>query len=74
MSAILEGMISETYGQFSCNTCGKVMAQKRDMKRHVESHLDIKHECEICGQRSKTSNALRMHYKIYHKSVKGDGC
>ena len=73
LSTVLEGMITETYGQFSCNTCAKVMAQKRDMKRHVECHLDINHECNICGQRSKTSNALRMHYRNNHKAVKDDG-
>ena len=68
MSAVLEGMISETYGQFSCNTCAKVMPQKRDMKRHVESHLNMTYICEVCQKVCSTSNALRKHYYTHHRA------
>ena len=71
LATILDSMISQTEwgttAKFSCTSCGKQLADRRDMRRHCETHLDIKHECEICGKRCKTSNALRMHRSNYHK-------
>lgn len=73
LDAVLNGMISQTYGEgnlvkFSCNTCGKMMSEKRDMKRHVESHLNMTYSCEICQKTCNTSNALRKHFYMHHRS------
>jgi len=52
---------------WSCGTCGKVMAARKDMRRHCETHVDYSHECQYCNKTFKTSNAFRQHHNIYHK-------
>ena len=76
LNAVLDSMMSKVWAEgiakFCCNTCGKVMAEKRDMKRHLESHLDMSYSCDICKKVCTTSNALRKHYYMHHRSWKLD--
>ena len=62
--------ISNDVGQkvWECITCGKIMAGKNDMSRHVEStHVQFPGVCcHICGKHSKTRNALRNHIYAVH--------
>jgi len=54
--------------RFKCLTCGKTMAAKKDLRRHVETHLDLSHPCGICQDKSfKSRSSLANHYSIYHK-------
>ena len=72
LTAVLDSMMSKVWAEgiakFCCNTCGKIMAEKRDMKRHLESHLDMSYNCDICKKVCTTSNALRKHYYVHHRS------
>ena len=72
LTAVLDSMMSKVWAEgiakFCCNTCGKVMTEKRDMKRHLESHLDMSYTCDICKKVCTTSNALRKHYYVHHRS------
>ena len=68
--AALESMIIRNEdGSFSCGNCGKTMQRKKDLKRHVEVHLDAFHQCHICQKVSKTRSALAMHYSSTHKDM-----
>jgi hypothetical protein len=54
--------------KFRCLTCGKTMAAKKDLRRHVETHLDLSHPCGICPDRTfKSRSSLANHYSLYHK-------
>jgi uncharacterized C2H2 Zn-finger protein len=54
--------------KFRCLTCGKVMSAKKDLRRHVETHLDITHPGEICPEKTfKSRSSLANHYSAYHK-------
>jgi len=70
LDAALESMIIRNEdGSFSCGNCGKTMQRKKDLKRHVEVHLDAFHQCHICQKVSKTRSALAMHYSSTHKDM-----
>merc|ERR1712181_88277 len=72
-AAVLDSMILVAEGdhpvfmKYTCSNCGKQLPDRRDMKRHCETHLDITHICEMCQKVCKTRNALRQHYSAYHK-------
>ena len=53
--------------KFICNTCGKVMPAKKDLRRHVETHLGIVHLCGLCDKTFKSRSSLANHYSMYHK-------
>jgi len=73
LAAVLDSMILVAEGdhtvfmKYTCSNCGKQLPDRRDMKRHCETHLDITHICEMCQKVCKTRNALRQHYSAYHK-------
>ena len=64
---MMSKVLVDGIAKFQCATCGKLMAEKRDMKRHLESHLDVSYACEICKKVCTTSNALRKHYYMHHR-------
>ena len=51
---------------YVCQRCGKTMAQKDKIRRHVEVHLDLQLPCTLCGKVLKTRNALSQHYTGVH--------
>ena len=52
-----------------CNLCGKE-SQRADIVRHIEAkHITgVSYSCDICGQISRSRNALRQHKENQHKS------
>jgi len=62
-----EGQSAAKY-RYMCNPCGKVITSKKDMRRHVETHLDISHPCSVCQRTFKTRSSLALHYSLYHKN------
>jgi len=68
LSTILDAMIGHSGAKYACKSCGKQIADRRDMRRHCETHLDMTHACELCHKVCKTRDALRQHYSAYHKS------
>ena len=61
-----EGQSAAKY-RYMCTSCGKVIISKKDMRRHVETHLDISHPCSVCQRTFKTRSSLALHYSLYHK-------
>ena len=47
---------------WKCTVCGKLTANKQDIRRHVEVHIEgATHICNRCGKTSRSSSALRKH-------------
>ena len=52
----------EEDGIYRCAVCEKKIWNKKDMKRHLETHLSrLSYSCSECGKGFKSSNALRQH-------------
>ena len=52
----------EEYGLYRCTVCEKKIKNKRDMKRHIETHLSgLSYDCPQCGKNFRSSNSLRLH-------------
>ena len=56
-------LIEKVEGEpFRCTVCEKKIKDKRDMKRHLETHLSgLSYECSQCGNSFRSSDALRKH-------------
>ena len=68
-SSLLESMIQRGLnGSFECTSCGKTSGDRKSMRRHVETHLDVRHSCQLCDKVSKTRVGLAQHYSKYHGS------
>jgi len=66
---LLDSMIERCPdGSFLCSDCGKISADKKSMRRHVEIHLDVQHACQLCHRVSRTRSGLAQHYTKYHGS------
>jgi len=68
LDSTLESMVVRLEdGSYSCGNCGKVMASKKDLKRHAETHMNGCHQCHICHKVSKTRSGLATHFTLFHK-------
>ena len=53
---------------WKCTVCHKAMKEKRDMRRHLETHLNgLSFDCKYCGKMHRSSIALRDHIRRHHK-------
>lgn len=74
LNSMLDSMITRYeegesgQARFMCGSCGKIMARRKDLRRHVETHLDVSHPCGICQKVMKTRSSLAAHYSQYHKN------
>ena len=57
--------------RWKCTICGKTTKgekSSRDMRRHIETHMDgLSFPCNQCGTVSRSSNALNLHVSKYHR-------
>ena len=68
-ASLLESMIQRGLnGSFECTSCGKTSGDRKSMRRHVETHMDMRHSCQLCDKVSKTRVGLAQHYSKYHGS------
>ena len=71
IAAQIESMIEPVHGEefkWKCKVCGKGFKVKRDMARHVETHIEgMSYPCNQCGKISRSSHALITHVSAYHK-------
>ena len=54
-------------GNFECSLCGKVSTIKGNVRRHVETHLDVSYSCHLCGKVFQSKNAQSAHKSRNHK-------
>ena len=61
----------EDGGPFRCTVCEKKIKERRDMKRHLETHLSgLSYNCPTCSKSFRSSNALRHHNMKNHRFSK----
>ena len=54
--------------KWMCTMCGKLMKTKRDLERHIESHIDgLNYPCNQCGKVSRSSHVLINHVSRSHR-------
>ena len=53
---------------WKCNTCGKTATLKKNMKVHVEIHMEgLSFPCQLCSQSFRSRNQLNNHKTSVHK-------
>ena len=57
---------------FTCTVCNKHNNDKRDMRRHVESHMTgLRYDCQQCGKSFRYPTSLNRHRRetLHEKSI-----
>jgi len=55
-------------GGYVCTACGYTNTAKKDLKRHVETHIETPgYPCNFCGKQFKTRNSLNTHLSTKHR-------
>ena len=55
-------------GGYICTACGHINNSKKDLKKHVETHVDTPgYPCNFCGKHFKTRNSLNTHLSTKHR-------
>ena len=61
-------LLSKENGMFFCGSCGKSGKDERNMRRHIETHIDgVSYHCEMCGKTFRSKNSRNCHKSIFHK-------
>jgi len=69
LDAILTSLVTHNGESWQCLRCGKVTKTKAHIKQHAETHVEgIENICGFCGKKFKTSNTLKNHISLTHKS------
>ena len=64
----IEGLISRDDGVSLCRVCGYRSNRNRDVRRHVEIHIEgLSYPCSVCEKTFKTTKSLLRHRSKYHK-------
>ena len=62
VDAKFEELVVSENGIWRCTVCDKTMKMKRDMRRHLETHLSgLSYECQFCGKSFRSNDVLRKH-------------
>lgn len=62
--------ISKKEKVFVCCICTHEFRQKANLRHHIETHLNYKHQCKSCEFESTSSQMLMSHKKMMHASFK----
>ena len=59
---------ADTYGLFSCNTCGKEFGTQSNLKQHETTHTeDRPYHCDSCDKTFKQKRLLKNHQASHKK-------
>lgn len=71
LKATLDSMIEYIVGgekAWKCKVCGKETKDRRDMRRHVEIHMEgVSNPCSLCEAVTRSSNSLHVHMSRFHR-------
>ena len=57
--------------RYICKLCGKTSPLSRNLKNHIETHLEgLEFQCKFCEKKCKTRAMLAMHVSKYHRNPK----
>ena len=59
---------------YKCPDCGKVLATKESLKRHLMCHHEKRFSCTKCGKGFTTNAALALHDNSIHKKIETFKC
>ena len=49
-------------GMLCCTVCGKTGTDIRNIKRHIETHIEgLSYPCQMCGKQFRSRNAFNCH-------------
>ena len=61
--------VHEGENKWKCTVCGKLTIFARDLRRHIEIHMEgLWYPCNQCGEISRSSNALKCHITRHNKN------
>jgi len=72
----LDAMIAQSMSQvvdeagtrlWACNLCNRINKDKTDIRRHMEKHFKVKHNCPHCDKQASSREALRVHIYRHHR-------
>jgi len=72
LDAQITSMMFREEKMWHCSVCGKSSTSKTDISRHIEGTHITNHpglECDVCGEKLKSRNALRQHRALKHRNV-----
>ena len=65
LKTIIDSMMEQVHdgeNKWKCTVCGKATIFARDLRRHIETHMEgLSYPCNQCGKISRSSNALKCH-------------
>jgi len=53
---------------FRCLKCKKSLSCERSLRRHMMTHEDVVHSCQLCGKEYTRTDSVLRHQKKYHPS------
>ena len=72
LKTTLDSMIENNVGgakAWRCTVCGREIHDRRDMRRHVETHIEgLSYPCNLCDAVKRSSNSLNSHFSIVHRT------
>ena len=65
----IQEILSKQDGVYHCSICGYNNKSKRDMVRHIETHIEgLSYSCSVCQKTFRSRNSLHTHKSVYHQS------
>ena len=66
---IMEYVVKNQDGSYSCGMCGKNAGKLSHIKSHVETHMEgLSFPCQSCDKTFRSRNSLSIHITRYHRS------
>ena len=54
-------------GNVRCTLCGKITNDRRNMRRHIETHMEgLSYVCPSCNKVFRSNNSLQTHKRRFH--------